>query len=84
MVPETKAAEDSRTPRRWRVFKRAHISARFWSAAVLCRFAELAIALKFSFVAHPEGMLENSPGFQGVLPKRRFRKMVQIGMADWR
>jgi len=34
----SKAAEDSRTPGRWRVFKSATTSARFWSAAVLCRF----------------------------------------------
>ncbi len=33
-----KAAEDSRTPRRWRVVSRAIPFARFWSAAVLCRF----------------------------------------------
>jgi hypothetical protein len=33
-----KAAEDSRTPRRWREIARATCSARFWSAAVLCRF----------------------------------------------
>jgi len=34
----TKAAEDSRTPKRWRAFSHATLSARFWSAAVLCRF----------------------------------------------
>jgi len=33
-----KAAEDSRTPRRWRVISHAIQSARSWSAAVLCRF----------------------------------------------
>jgi hypothetical protein len=36
-----KAAEDSRTPRRWRDLLRAAATARFWrfwSAAVLCRF----------------------------------------------
>jgi hypothetical protein len=33
-----KAAEDSRTPRRWRVLLCAAKSARSWSAAVLCRF----------------------------------------------
>src|SRR6266850_4635976 len=33
-----KAAEDSRTPRRWRVFSHTAPSAKFWSAAVLCRF----------------------------------------------
>jgi len=32
------AAEDSRTPRRWRILSHATPSARFWSAAVLCRF----------------------------------------------
>jgi hypothetical protein len=36
-----KAAEDSRTPRRWRDFPSPAISARFWSAAVLCRFVGL-------------------------------------------
>jgi hypothetical protein len=35
-----KAAEDSRTPRRWRVLSHAILSARSWSAAVLCRFTE--------------------------------------------
>ena len=34
-----KAAQDSRTPRRCRDRVRATLSARFWSAAVLCRFA---------------------------------------------
>src|SRR5438445_2309341 len=34
----TKAAEDSRTPRRCRDGAPATPSARFWSAAVLCRF----------------------------------------------
>src|SRR5262249_46466614 len=33
-----KAAEDSRTPGPWRVLAHAISSARFWSAAVLCRF----------------------------------------------
>jgi hypothetical protein len=33
-----KAAEDSRTPKRCRAFPHATLSARFWSAAVLCRF----------------------------------------------
>ena len=33
-----KAAEDSRTPRRCRVFQNPSTSARFWSAAVLSRF----------------------------------------------
>ena len=33
-----KAAEDSRTPRRWRACQSASIPARFWSTAVLCRF----------------------------------------------
>jgi hypothetical protein len=32
-----KAAEDSRTPKRWRATQSAAVSARFWSAAVLCR-----------------------------------------------
>jgi beta-galactosidase len=41
MLDRCKAAEDSRIPGRWRVFENAHISARFWSAAVLCRFSEL-------------------------------------------
>jgi hypothetical protein len=36
-----KAAEDSRTPRRWREVARATQSVRFWSAAVLCRFGSL-------------------------------------------
>jgi len=36
--PQRKAAEDSRTPGRGRVFSHAIQSARFWSAAVLCRF----------------------------------------------
>jgi hypothetical protein len=35
---EQKAAEDSRTPRRWRDGSHATSSARSWSAAVLCRF----------------------------------------------
>ncbi len=35
---EFKAAEDSRTPRRWRDESHATPSARSWSAAVLCRF----------------------------------------------
>jgi len=35
---QSKAAEDSHTPRRWRVLAHATESARFWSAAVLCRF----------------------------------------------
>jgi hypothetical protein len=35
---QPKAAEDSRTPRRWRVFEHDIPSARSWSAAVLCRF----------------------------------------------
>src|SRR5436309_3354515 len=34
----TKAAEDSRTPGRWRMAESARDAARFWSAAVLCRF----------------------------------------------
>jgi len=34
----TKAAEDSRTPRRCRDGARATCSAKVWSAAVLCRF----------------------------------------------
>jgi hypothetical protein len=37
-----KAAEDSRTlprPRDWRVRSHATLSARFWSAAVVCRFS---------------------------------------------
>ena len=33
-----KAAEHCRTPRRWRAIENAILSARFWSAAVLCRF----------------------------------------------
>ncbi len=35
---QMKAAEDSRTPRRWRAITHATQSARFWSAAALCRF----------------------------------------------
>jgi len=35
---ESKAAEDSRTPTRCGDSSRATLSARFWSAAVLCRF----------------------------------------------
>ena len=35
---DVKAAEDSRTPRRLRDGLYATTSARFWSAAVLCRF----------------------------------------------
>jgi hypothetical protein len=35
---DLKAAEDSRTPRRCRAQSNATASARFWSAAVLCRF----------------------------------------------
>ena len=35
---EGKAAEDSGTPKCWRVLSQAATSARFWSAAVLCRF----------------------------------------------
>src|ERR1051326_2737796 len=35
---QLKAAEDSRTPRRWRVLLHAIQFARFWSAAFLCRF----------------------------------------------
>jgi multidrug efflux system membrane fusion protein len=35
---QKKAAEDSRTPRRCRVLYHATLSARSWSAAVLCRF----------------------------------------------
>jgi len=38
---QLKAAEDSRTPRRWRAFWHARPSVRFWSAAVLCRFASI-------------------------------------------
>ena len=45
-----KAADDSRTPIGWRVFSHATPSARFWSAAVLCRFqlklGRLACAFK--------------------------------------
>jgi hypothetical protein len=37
-IIRVKAAEDSRTPGRWRVFEHAVPSARSWSAAVLCRF----------------------------------------------
>ena len=40
-----KAAEDSRTPRCWREKLHAVCSARFWSAAVLCRFFVLCLAL---------------------------------------
>jgi hypothetical protein len=40
-----KAAEYSRTPRRWRVFLHAVQSARLWSAAVLCRFLGFAACL---------------------------------------
>src|SRR5689334_23236212 len=36
-VPKNKAAEDSRTPRRWRDFACATSAARFWIAAVLDR-----------------------------------------------
>jgi hypothetical protein len=35
---DLKAAEDSRTPRRWRAQSNVTASARSWSAAVLCRF----------------------------------------------
>jgi hypothetical protein len=38
---QLKAAEDSRTPRRWRAHAYATPSARFGSAAVLCRFSSL-------------------------------------------
>src|SRR5256885_4745410 len=38
LVSSAKAAEDSRTPRRYRAPERAPISARSWGAAVLCRF----------------------------------------------
>src|SRR5712672_3050664 len=41
---EMKAAEDSRTPRRCRDGLRATRSARFWSAAVLCRFGLRSLA----------------------------------------
>ena len=34
-----KAAEDCRTPRRCRAIRAPNASARFWSAAVLCRFS---------------------------------------------
>ncbi len=37
-IESAKAAEDSRTPRRWREVRCADASARFWRAAVLCRF----------------------------------------------
>src|SRR5438552_1950209 len=37
-LEQCKAAEDSRTPGRWRVLSHAVQSARFWSAAVLYRF----------------------------------------------
>src|SRR5262245_1785782 len=45
-----KAAEDSRTPTRWRDVSRAAPSARFWSAAVLCRFSATALFLCLSTV----------------------------------
>jgi len=38
VLPQCKAAEDSRTPGRWRALSHAVQSAKFWSAAVLCRF----------------------------------------------
>ena len=38
-----KAAEDSPTPRRWRVFPHPVPSARLWSAAVLCRFVAIEV-----------------------------------------
>src|SRR6266496_4059907 len=40
-----KAAEDSRTPKRCRDRLRATSSARFWSAAVLCRFGGVILVL---------------------------------------
>jgi putative heme-binding domain-containing protein len=44
-----KAAEDSRTPRRWRAIQHAAPSARSWSAAVLCRFViRICFCLFFS------------------------------------
>jgi len=38
-----KAAEDSRTPRRYRAVEDLCDTARFWSAAVLCRFLILRL-----------------------------------------
>src|SRR6266850_2177925 len=44
----SKAAEDSRTPRRSRDCSHASRSARFWSAAVLCRSLALSLFLAIS------------------------------------
>src|SRR5439155_20774064 len=55
-----KAAEHSRTPKRWRAFLNASISARFWSAAVLCRFG-LGLMLCTAHAAEPPTEDEASP-----------------------
>src|SRR6266436_8935937 len=61
---QSKAAEDSRTPRRWRDGLHASHSARSWSAAVLCRFLLTLPRLCDSLVApfHIAAFFTNSVG----------------------
>ena len=54
---QRKAAEDSRTPKRCRACSHAAQSARFWSAAVLCRFASMPAPRRLAYALH------SSPSF---------------------
>src|SRR5436309_9632569 len=72
-----KAAEHSRTPKRWRALLDASISARFWRAAVLNRFL-LALTLSTSHAAEAPSEDEASPEVSYNQPWFLFDKADEI------
>src|SRR6266566_5459756 len=85
--PKTKAAEDRRTYKRFASVQRHMYSARFWSAAVLCRFSNDLVLTGTLVAPRPGSALDEIPerAYQNIMapwsyaPQTRREFLADVG-----